>query len=178
MRTWKRLIPAVLLAILFVGTSLHAEDAETNADKITKLQKDVAQLQKDVSDLRKDVLDNAAQRAATTEQLARIRELVERMAAQQGVIRQTGFDPRSVAPGGAVPTTGTITVQNVYSYPATVRINDRSFRVQPNQTLPISGVPTGTFQYSVDVDGFGTVEPPRTDNLPPAGYRISIFPRM
>jgi hypothetical protein len=28
------------------------------------------------------------------------------------------------------------------------------------------------------VDGYGTVEPLRTDTLRPAGYRITIFPRM
>src|SRR5262249_6186069 len=139
--------------------------------------KDVAQIQRDLAELRKDLLDNAAHRNATAEQLRRIQELLERMALQQGVIRQAGFDPRSVAPGGAVPTTATITVQNSYLSPATIRINGQTFRVEPNQTLPITGVPTGTFQYSVDVDGFGTAESLRTDTLRPSGYRITIFPR-
>src|SRR5262249_47045343 len=138
MRTWTRPIPAALLALAVFNPSLCAIDPElTDKQKIEQLQKDVAQIQRDLAELRKDLLDNAAHRNATAEQLRRIQELLERMALQQGVIRQAGFDPRSVAPGGAVPTTATITVQNSYLYPATVRINGQSFRVEPNQTLPI-----------------------------------------
>ena len=47
MRTWTRLIPAVLLALPFTVSSLHA-DAETNAKKIEQLQKDIKQLREDV----------------------------------------------------------------------------------------------------------------------------------
>jgi hypothetical protein len=72
---------------------------------------------------------------------------------------------------------GTITVQNNYLAAATVRINGQPFEVAPGRSRVINGVPTGTFQYVVDVDGFGTVEMPRTDNLPSAGYRITIFPK-
>jgi hypothetical protein len=178
MLTWTRLIPAVLLTLALFCPSLRAIDPElTDKQKIEQLQRDVTQIKNDLERLRKDFLDNAAQRNHNAEELAKIRELLERMALQQGVIRQAGFDPRSVTPGGAVPTTATITVQNAYLYPATVRINGQSFRVEPNQTLPIAGIPTGTFQYSVDVDGFGTAEALRTDTLRPSGYRITIFPR-
>jgi hypothetical protein len=179
MRTWTRLTSAVLLTLaLFCPTLRAADPPETNAQKIEQLQKEVAQLQKDVLEMRKDLLDNAARRNATAEQLARIQELLERMALQQGVIRQAGFDPRSVAPGGAPATTATITLQNTYLAPATVRINGQSYRVSPGQTLPIA-FPIGTIQYSVDVDGTGTLEPLRTDTLQPAGYRINIhFLRM
>jgi hypothetical protein len=177
MRTWKRLIPAVLLVLPFTGSWLRA-DAETNADAIKQLQKDVKKLQEDVAQLRKDFTDNAAQRNANAEQLRAIRETLDRMARQQDTLRiQPGYDPRSINPA-VPPASGTITLQNHYSAPATVRINDRPYRVEPNQTVPVLGVPTGTFQYSVDVDGFGTVEPLRTDNLRPVGYRITIFPRM
>jgi hypothetical protein len=178
MRTWTRLIPAVLLALGLFCPSLRAIDPELgDKQKIEQLQRDVADLKKQIGDLRRDLLDNAAQRNHNTEELARIRELLERLAAQQGAIRVAGYDPRSVAPGGAAPTTATITVQNVYAAPATVHINGQSYRVGPGQTLPIT-FPVGTIQYSVDVDGYGTVGPLRNDNLPPVGYRINIFPRM
>ena len=62
--------------------------------------------------------------------------------------------------------------------PATVAINGRTYRVEAGQTLPILGVPVGTFQYSVDVDGYGTAESLRTDLLRSVGYRIRIFPKM
>jgi outer membrane murein-binding lipoprotein Lpp len=178
MRTWMKLIPAVLLAVPFTGPALAA-DAETDK-KIDQLQKDVAQLRKDIEQLRKDLTDNATQRNATIEELHRIGGVLDHMARDQERIARYG--PSPLPPGGGppapLPNTGTITVQNTFRAPATVRINGRPWVVTPGQPLHIDGVPTGTFQYSVDVEGFGTVEPPRTDNLPAAGYRITIFPKM
>jgi hypothetical protein len=179
MRTWTRLGSAVLLAIPLTAPSLRA-DAELNAKNIEKLQNEVAQLRKDVAQLQKDILDNAAQRSANAEQLRSIRDLLARMARQQETItRQAGYDARSVTPPlpGTLPPTARILLENVYASPATVRVNGQSYRVEPNQTLPVTA-PVGTLQYSVEVDGYGLTEPLRTDNLPPAGYRIRIFPRM
>jgi TolA-binding protein len=170
-----RLIPALLLAVPFTWSSLRAEE-KSNDQKISDLQREVSELRRDIAQLRKDLLDNATQRNADTEELRRIRTAVERMAREQETISRYG--PPALPPGAPpLQPTGTITVQNNYSAPATVRINGRPYVVAPGQSMPIHGVPTGTFQYSVDVDGFGMVELPRTDNLPSAGYRISIFPR-
>jgi hypothetical protein len=181
MRTWTRLIPAVLLILPFTPALLRAADPDIKSlnDRLDQLSQKVKTLEDNVTSnsLRGNRVE--AELRAVREELGRIRELLERMAQQQGAIqRQAGYDPRSVSPGGAIPTTGTITVQNNYTAPATVHINNQTFRVEPGQTRPISGVPTGLFQYSVDVEGYGTVEPPRSDTLRPWGYRINIYPRM
>ncbi len=176
MRTWARLIPAALLAIPFTWSSLYA-DAETNAQKIEKLQKDVAQLQKQIEDLRKDLSDNALRRNASTEELGRIRELLERMAVQQGVIqqRQAGYNPSSVNAG--VPSTAMITVDNQFGADALVRINGQPYLVPAFRTIQVPRIPTGSFEYSVELNG-GLIQSPRQETLQPPGYTIRIYRRM
>ncbi|MGH7169529.1 MAG: hypothetical protein ACRELF_04280 [Gemmataceae bacterium] len=178
MRTWTRLIPAVLLLLPFTGASLRA-DAETNAKKIEQLQKDVEKIRKDLESLRNDVKNSSARGAKIAEDLQEITKLLRDMASKQETLtRQAGYGPGSVSPGGAPPATGTIKVQNNYTAPATVYINDRSFRVEPGRIGTIGEVPTGLFQYSVDVEGYGAIRPPQTATLRPGGYRINIFPKM
>ena len=181
MRTWTKIAAVLLLAIPLTASPLRAQ-TETNLKKIEKLQEDVKKLQQDVDKLQQITINNTLSGVATVEQLGKIREILERMAKeQQAITRQAGFDARSVnppMPGVTVPTTGRIVVENTLLSAAWVRINGQAYRVEPGQTRSINGVPVGTFQYSVDVDNFGPTEAmPRTDALPPSGYRIRIFPR-
>ncbi|HTU90082.1 MAG TPA: hypothetical protein VMF69_08290 [Gemmataceae bacterium] len=180
MRTWMRLIPAVVLILPFAPALLNAADPEIPIKKedFQKLMEKVDKLQSDMTANSLRGNRTADDLRAIREELQRIRELLERMAQQQGAIqRQSGYGPTFVPPG-APPSTGTITLRNVYSAPATVHINGQPHLVLPNQTRIVSNFPVGSFRYSVDVDGFGMVEPPRTETLHPAGYRITIFPRM
>ncbi|GEM_PF-6750948 len=177
MRTWMRLIPAVLLVIAFTN-SARAADVETDK-KIDQLKTEVAQLRKDLDNLKVEV---NARGARVAEDLQEIKNLLRDMANRPPLSRQSGYDPRSLLPGAPsatpLPTTGTITLQNVYPAPATVRINGQPYFVDANQTREVRNVPIGPFQYSVDVEGYGTVEPLRSDTLRPAGYLIRIYPRM
>jgi hypothetical protein len=181
MRTWMKLIPAVLLAIPFTWSPLRAADDATD-QKIKKLQDDVAQMRKDLESLREEVRTSSARGAKVAEDLQDIKNMLRDMN-REASIRRYGPSslvpgvPPSIPPGAAIPPTATVTVQNTYSAAATVRINGQSYRLAPGQTLPVL-MPTGTIQYSVDVDGFGTVEQLRTDTLPATGYRITIYPRM
>jgi TolA-binding protein len=199
MRTWMRLIPAVLLAIPFTGSARAAD--ETTDQKIKKLQDDVAQLRKDLESLSDEVKKSNARGARVAEDLQEIRTILQHpqpagaarladdiqeiktilrdMASKQAAItRQAAYGPSGVPAGAPLPATGTITVQNNYSAAASVLINGRPYRVAAGQTVRVTDVPTGTFQYSVDVDGYGTVGPVRTDTLQPVGYRITVFPGM
>ncbi len=172
MRTWTRLIPAVLLAFPFFGPSLRAGDAETNVKRIESLEKEVAKLHKEMEELR---------RSTSQEELAKIRELLELMAVKQGVIaqRQAGYNPSSVG-GGAPPvapsSTGTITVENQFLGDAQVRINGQMYTVRPFQTIQVPRVPTGSFEYSVEMNGM-LIQPPRFETLQATGYIIRIFRR-
>ncbi len=148
MRIWTRLVLALLLILPFTPALLHAADPEINP-----LKDDLAKLLKGVEKLQSDMTANSlrgnrteAELRAIREELSKIRELLERMAQHQETLRiQAGYGPGAVNPA-ATPTTGTVIVQNTYSAPATVHINDRSFRVDPFQTRTITGVPVGPFQ--------------------------------
>lgn len=178
MRTWTRLIPAVLVAVPFTWSSLRAAE-ETADQKIKKLQDDVAQIQKDLESIKKEVKDSNARGARVAEDLEDIKTILRDIANRQAAIsRQSAYGPAALPPAAQIPATGAITVQNNYSSRATVRINGRPYDVGIGQSIRIRDVPTGAFQYSVDVEGYGTVEQPRTDTLPAAGYRITIYPKM
>jgi TolA-binding protein len=189
MRTWMKLIAAVLLIPLATPALLHAaddtaikkEDFQELIDKVDKLQSDMT-----ANNLRGT--RTAEELRVIREELQSIRKILERMEnmareQERNAERIARFGPSTSPPGGPppaapLPPTGTITVQNTYSAPATVRINGQPYEVGIGQTRAIYSVPTGPFQYSVEVEGFGMVEPPRTATLPATGYRINIVPRM
>jgi hypothetical protein len=179
MRTWMRLVAAILLILPFAPARLYAADPE-----LTIKREDFQKLIDKVDKLQKDMTDNslrgnrtAEDMRAIREELARIRELLERMALQQGVQRQAGYDPRSLPSGGAAaPTTGTIVLENTFSAPATVHINGRAITVAAYETLRVPNVPLGPFQYYVEVGG-RMVDSPHSETLRPEGYRILIYTR-
>lgn len=180
MRSWMRVVAAVLLIMPFATALLHAADPELPLKK-----EDFQRLVDKVDKLQSEMTANSLRGTRTAEdlreirvELQKIRELLERMAAQQGAIQRQSLYGPSLSPIAPVPTTGTITVENSSSFTATVRIDGRSYVVRPGQTIPIRGVPTGTFQYSVDAEPFGTIQPLQTDTLRPGGYTIRIYPRM
>ncbi len=187
MRAWIKMTAALFVALPFAATAVRAEPEstkptpESNEKKIEKLQKEVAQLNKEMEQLRKDVTDNSANGLKVAGDLRDIKEMLRSMAPRQdAVVRKSGYDERSLKPAETTaPATATIVLENIYNAAATVRINDRYYRVEPNQTRTIYGVPLGMFQYSVEVDGYGATEGmPRADRLPTEGYRIRVFPRM
>ncbi len=113
-----------------------------------------------------------------------LREIIKRLdeiaRKQDQITRPSGYGPPSgdIGNGGAPAGTGTITVQNQYPATATVRINGQSFIVEPYRTRVIGGVPLGTYNYEVEVEGYGLVQPLQTETLRSVGRRITIFQRI
>jgi hypothetical protein len=209
MRTWTRLVPAVLLVLPLTLTPVRAGDAETNEQKIAQLRKDVDALRRDLKSLGDAVLDGNARGAKTAEDLAVIKDMLLRMAsaselntrrsgyaplpgdelreirdllhqiarAQEANIRRSAYAPTPSMTDIPVPTTGTITVRNRYSATATVRINGRLMTVPPYRDAQMSDVPVGPYSYDVEVDGFGIVQPLRTETLRPNGRIITVYPQ-
>lgn len=191
MRTWMRFALAALLAMPFTLASVRADDPElkeTTEQKVQRLDRELRQLRRDLEDLRDKVTNNALRRNSASQG---VRELQERLALLEQMVlrhddlmktpitRQSAYGPGGQpAPGGAANGTATIAVRNQYMAPATVRINGRPFTVAPGRTETIGGVPMGPFNYEVDVDGFGMVQPLRTETLRPAGHEITIYPRL
>lgn len=184
MRTWKKMVPALLLILVSAPSLLQAADPEItpSRDEWKNLLQKVDKLQSDLTNSNLRATRSSDDLKAIRDDLSKIRRLLEILAEQQGVIqRQSGYDPRSVAPGApgvALPATGSITLQNVYPAAATVRINDQSYFIEANRTRIVPNFPVGPFQYSVDVEGYGIVLPPKTETLHSTGFRITIFPRM
>jgi hypothetical protein len=180
MRIWTRLLPAVLLALFVFGTSLRAIDpAETNSEKIEKLQKEMKQIREDVQKLKNDMAMNSVRGGRVEEQLDLILRRLDSLAQQQQstIQRISAYGPTAI-PGNAPPPAGaTITVENRYPGDAQVRINGQAYTVRPFQTIQVPRISAGTFEYSVEVNGL-LIQPPRTETLPPTGYRITVFPQM
>jgi hypothetical protein len=191
MRTWMRLVLAVLLATPFTLAPLHAADPEESTEqKVKRLERELTQLGRELADLRDDVKSNALRRNASSEDLRKLRDrlaILEQMVVRHDDLlkipttRESGAGPGPLPAGpgnGAPASTGTITLRNQYSAVATVHINGRSYVIEPNRTTTITGVPFGTFNYEVEVDGYGMVQPLRPETLRPNGHIITIFPRV
>jgi hypothetical protein len=168
MRTWTKLVPAVLLAMSLTLAPVHAD--ELNADKIAKLQKDVEELKKEVESLKR----------GTAQDIREIKELLKQMAQQGGpVVSRSGYTPGTGGVGnGGAPANGTgkVTLRNQYEASATFRINGRSYSVAPFRTTIIPDVPLGTITWDVSVEGYGLIHPTTTVPLTPNGRIINVFP--
>jgi hypothetical protein len=157
MRTWTRLIPTALLTLPLLLPSVHAADPELDSVKIRQLQDDVKQLRKDL-----DALRDA------------IRRIDQRTEIMQ---RESFYGPSGAIGNGVAPRRATITMQNDSAVGVTVRINGMPYRVEPFSTRPLTNVPVGPFNYEIEADGFGILEPVRTETLTPNGHRFRIYPR-
>ncbi|HEY7426771.1 MAG TPA: hypothetical protein VH682_21220 [Gemmataceae bacterium] len=177
MRTWMKFAPAILLLLPFTLSASGAD--ETTAQKIEKLQTDVDALRREVKTLQADVLNNGLRGARIEEEMSKIRELLQkldRLASAQESTRY--YRPPEGVPAAVAPTTGMITVRNQYTADATIRLNGRPWRVPAGRDVRIGDVPLGSINYDVEVDGYGLVQPLRTETLRPNGRIITIFPQF
>jgi hypothetical protein len=176
-----KLASAVLLLLPFATAAFSADPEPTTAQTIDKLQKDVDALRRDVKTLQSDVLNNGIRGARIEEEMREIRKLLQKldqMASARESISRYGPLPSEGTTSMMVPTTATITVRNRYMANANIRINGRPYPVAPGQELRIPGVPLGSINYDVEVDGYGLVQPLRTEALRPNGRIITIFPQF
>ncbi|HTU22829.1 MAG TPA: hypothetical protein VMG10_32615 [Gemmataceae bacterium] len=174
MRTWTRLIPAVLLILPFAPGLLRAADADTKA--IEQLQKDVKKLQDDVQKLQNEMTTNSVRGATMAADLHEILRRLDGLAKQQETIeRISRYGPPAGTSNAPPPPSATITLENQYSDPAQVTINGLTYTVQAFRTIQVPR-PAGSFVYSVEVNGFLAQSPSTV--LTPGGFRIRIFPRM
>lgn len=190
MRTWTRLVPALLLALPFTLAPIRAADPETTAQKVDRLESELRKLRKDLDDVQDRVVNSSLRRNAVSDDLRRLQErlaILEQMVVRhddllkQSITRQSAYGPGAEPAGpGAPPPNGTstITVQNQYPATATIRINGRPYTVEPYRTATIGGVPLGLYNYEVEVEGYGLVQPLQTETLRSVGRRITIFQRI
>ena len=102
-------------------------------------------------------------------EMARLKEDVHRLSAASTNVAASINPAAPVSPQRAI---SNIVVDNLYGTPATVVINNQTFRVEPFRKL---NLPTavGHFTYEVFTDDFGMVQPP-TDRYLTAGHDFPI----
>jgi hypothetical protein len=94
MRTWTRLVPAVLLALPFTMASVRAEDAESNAKKIEQLQKDLKELRLTLDVLKEEMKTNSVRGAKVEADLSLIKDMLLKAAsARDAAVRQVNYAP-------------------------------------------------------------------------------------
>ena len=162
-RFFRRLLPAALLALVAAGPA-RAVDPEvppTNkdiADKLDRIQRDLNELK----DLRRDVND-------LSQRVTRIEQNLRGAPDPRG--RISGYMP----PAGDTPQ-GTLRLRNSSNVVATVTVNGRPFRLEPNERIA-EPFPAGPFTYDVQVDGFGVIRPAVSRTLPAnQTFQITITP--
>jgi septal ring factor EnvC (AmiA/AmiB activator) len=172
MRTWTKLVPAVLLAMSSALAPVCADtpnNDKSNAEKIAELQKEVNDLKREVKNLKE----------GTAQDIREIKDLLKQMAQQGPVVSRSGFTPGAGGSGNdgpSAPGTATVYLRNQYGTNATFRINSQSFLVEPNRTMTVKNVPVGTIAWEVSVDGYGQVVASTSVSLTSSGRTFTVFP--
>ncbi len=94
-----------------------------------------------------------------------LRSLEERLAALEarlrGDERRFSFTPEAPRRAGA------LRLENRSAYGATVRVNGIPYAVPAFETRLVQNVPTGSFNYEVEANGFGVIQPTVSRTLNP-----------
>jgi len=182
-----RLALALLVAMPFTLAPIRAADPEeTTEQKVKRLERELTQLRKELDELRDDVRSNSLRRNVGSEELRKRLAILEQMVVRHDdliktpITRESGFgpgpQPAVLGNGGQVnASTARVTLRN--QYPATtvtVRLNGRSYTIEPNRTLTVGDVPVGPLTYEVYVEGYQLQ--PTTVTLSPRGRIINVYP--
>jgi hypothetical protein len=166
-RSGRRLLLAALLAAA-LGAPAFAGDAETNADKIAQIQRDLDDMRRDLKDLRRRLTDADVKAGRSTVDLDELRErlaVLERMVVKhddllKGPTNRSAFS-FPPAPGRA----GTLRLENRWGGEATVVVNGTPYVLAPYETRTLANQPEGLFTYSVSTPQYGVIRPTVTRPL-------------
>jgi hypothetical protein len=154
-------LAALLAAAL--GAPAFAGSAETNADKIAQIQKELREIRRDLGDLRRRLTDAEVRAGTATTDLGELRErlaVLERMVVKHDdLLKESGSRPSysfTPAPAGRL---GTIRLQNRTGIGATVLIDGTRYTLAPYETRLIRNRPEGLFTYEVETAEHGVIRP-------------------
>jgi hypothetical protein len=172
MRTWTKLVPAVLLAMSMLAP-VHADtpnNDKSNAEKIAELQKEMNDLKREVENLKR----------GTAQDIREIKDILRQLAQQPApVVSRSAYSPGAGGSGnggGSAPGTASVYLRNQYGANATFRINGQPYTVGPYRTTTVTNVPLGTITWEVSVDGHGLIVPSTPVSLTASGRTINVFP--
>ena len=191
LRTWNKIHFHALLAAMLAASPALGQQKSTDADRLdgiksqldqlelslknanTKLDA-LQQLKKQFEDLKSE--SNASQ--ATTQQdlvslkqeVARLKTEVEALRNAASATRVAAFPPNEPRPAP----TGQVELVNTYTSDVAIVINNRTYRLHPNERRLTDPLPAGTFTYEV----LG-VTPPNTRPLNPNEvYHITVHSQL
>jgi len=185
--TWRLLgLKAVLVAALTASPAV-AIDPEKPLDKdkqdlaeikrllegINKSLGSLDRLEREIEELRFDrdvrVKSLQAEIIDLKRQVARMKDNLDRVVGPDGS-RRTAFSP----PTDAAPPlpSGTVRIVSTYPEPAEVIVNDRTFLVQPFQTV-VTRIPAGSFTYEVPISGKRANRTLAANDT----FKITLFPQ-
>lgn len=130
---------------------------------VTKTQSELNDIKNQITELQRDV-DELRRRPATPPASSAV--------APSNSVSGYAAIPGLTPPPAGLPT-GRIRLLNSYFVPETVRINDRTFLLQPGQEQMIEGVPAGAFTYEV----LGVTDPRTRALTPNEMFTINVHPR-
>ena len=183
MRTWTfRAVIALSAVALSAPAGWAGPETPTTDDKLNQI---LAQLQDLGTRVRATQVAQDIQQSqikATQDEIDRLRadlsrltDELHRAAVVQPNIAASINPAQPVAPGGLLAR-GTITLVNDYSFPATIVINGRDYRVMPGQRAVVDS-PAGRFDYAVLTDNYGMVQGATNRYLAPGrDFPITINP--
>jgi hypothetical protein len=150
-RTWKMLgYPAILTAALAAAPSLAEADdtAKQNSDTKKVTLEDINESLKSVQ---KKLEEYRLGANIMGEDLQSLKNKVAQLEKDVGLLRSRSNTSNYQPTAPPTPNSGAGHVRLVNTWPATVTIllNDRSFRVEPGQTIDVPDVPAGAFTYEV-----------------------------
>jgi hypothetical protein len=193
LKRWQRLGWSTVLAAAFftVATPAPAPAEEKPTDvQLERIGDQLKQVLIAIADIQQDIrtlkADAKANREATQGKIAALDQTLNRLLDDMvnlkrdlGTLREPGSNPAIRQAGGINPpgtpgTTGRVLLENFYYHPVRIKVNDRTYDLEPGQTHEIF-LPAGVINY--EVVGIGC---PRTDTLPvdkPGAdpYRIRVY---
>jgi|SRR5579884_1183960 len=169
LRTWRPLVPALLLA-LFALTPARGEE-RSGPEPSTRDQ--LADIQRSIDDLRKELVPRIGAMENRQNYLSdRITQLERQLADLQRKVDSNERVAKSFTP--TTTPTGNLRLENRSALRATVILNSRAYELMPGQSAMVYGQPSGTFTYEVLVDAYGVIQPSTVRFLRP-GQTYEIF---
>jgi hypothetical protein len=145
---------ALAVGLLTAMPALAADPELSEKDKVDKILRELHAMKSSLEEVR-TMSVQLQQTAKEVRDLQRRMEELEQAFAKLSAARtQVRNYPAEPAASSA-----TIRIQNRYSVPATVTINDRTIAVPAYQSRLVNDMPAGAFTYEVQAEGFGVIQP-------------------
>jgi len=158
-------------AVVFLVSGARSADPElTDKQKIAELEKKVADLQESLLQVMKLNADLQTQlRNRDSDELRQRLKGIEDRLDKLTQKYQSFYEPgTNTNPGMGTGTgTGTIILRNRLNVMGTVILNNKSYRLNPGETVTLRGEQAGNFTYEALADGMGYLQQSVTRQLRP-----------